>query len=943
MFRLLGLWIALLAAAVSVSPMVNVFWASALLAIAAITLSAVALPHEATTISCGRSEVWLGLTAALVVTTWFRLCYWQTVPAGYLGEVLNFVNFAEYLRARGFPYEPYAWYAHTLFSYVIATVRIFVHDPLTALRVAQILISLATATAVAWCAWVLFGARAAWITTALVATSWWHVWATRNGYHQFLTPFFQAIAVGGLVKGLRDKDRYGFWIAAVGIAGGLHAYWALYLLPPFAALLMLFFAWTHPKEWQEVRRPAIGAAILTVLLSLPAIVAVARAPEGLSYVSAGLRPVRVGAETLLEKLLHNAAFLGKALFSAGGNANVPPAVLDYLLRGGALLGFGIILRRARREVSSLTLLVLFAVNLLGLLIAIANEFYVIAIFLPLFLFAGTGFATLLSVSQQRARFLGWATLALFILAWGYFGFASVERFFRIWAYTMFRSPRHPQGLAFLLLPHWQSCIRDGTCAVPAGEPGRDFEEEALLLGVHLPSYRWLHGLGRVYSDSILFAPVQFIPGQPLRLIVPPSIHIEQRLLPSWQALYPGTTRSELFAPPPWNDPEPTLLALDIRIPSTALQRRIASSDRLFFTDALFWAPEPGLYEFRRLVPGDAPATLHQSVPLSGLLYLDRGYHPVELPWQGWSWTGWQVRRFGLGWEALDHYLIAVTEAEANSLLRSHLAPPAHQAVFEWSVNRTVPLPGQIWDMAFCPDHNLFVLIGQHLYRIDVVSGHTTALTTVVAPDPSLRCTADGVDIVGRDGNWHRWKDDELLAVFPLPCAVKQIAKSSGPLTALCGDARLWLETGEEIFLLDRFGRPLPRPVAVERCHNRIYVLDATLAELLSYSPTGQLLSSKAVPHVWWESELNCDGDQNLYILQWKRGRPVYSPAGALLYHPHSKAPWVFTREGKPFHGFGFRRFVINGDLAAWTRDNEIEVLRRIELDVHAREVYAGSP
>ncbi|GBD26239.1 hypothetical protein HRbin30_01569 [bacterium HR30] len=932
---LLGLLTALLAGAVSVSPLVGPLWVSAMLVVGAVALAAVSVPRTQRLTPEQRFLPWLGIGAAFVVASWFRLRYWQTVPAGYLGEVLNFVNFAQSLLDQGFPYQPYAWYAHTLFSYAIAAVGAFVPDPLIALRIAQILISLLTVAAIAWCAWVLFGSQAAWLSTALLATSWWHVWATRNGYHQFLTPLFQALVLGGLVQGLRDKKRVGFWVAAIGIAGGLHAYWALYLLPPFAALLVLLFAWRQPAAWRAVRWSVLWAGGVALLLSFPAVWATANAPEGFSYVRQGLSPARVGATTTLEKLLHNASFLQQALWPSLGHADVPPALLDYFLRGGVVLGFGITLRRAWREIPAAATVLLFTMNLAGLLIASANEFYVIAIFVPLFLFAGSGYAALLDASRRVSKYLAWVALVSFLLAWGYFGYAGVERFFRVWADTMFRSPKHPQGLAFLLLPHWRSCVREANCAVPAGEPGRDFEEEALLLSVNLPNYRWLHGLGRVYSDSILFAPIQLMDGRPLRLVLPASRHVEQRLWPSWQAFYPEATKAEIHAPPPWDTPEPRVLAVQVEIPFSALHRRYATNTPASVSQAIFWAPDPGFYEFRSLVPGIAAPSLHKLVPLTGPIYLGRGYHPIEFPWLGWGWSGWQVRRFGLGWEAVDHYLLAVTETETSVHLSNHLGRVAKPVLREWKLRRTLSLPGAIWDMAFCPDRSVSAVIAQRLYEIDVTSGAATALTLMDVPDPSIRCTASGTDIVGRDGSWWRWRQGILSKIGQLPCSVRQIAKSNGPLTTLCTDARLWFETSQEVPLQDRTGQPLPQPVAIERCHDRIYVLDSALAELLSYNDAGQLLGSQAVSHVWWDSELTCEDGRNLYILQWQRGRSAYDSTGALLYHSQSHVPWLFTRNGSPFNGFSFRRFVCNGELAVWTRDLDLEVLERVPITAQA--------
>ncbi|MCX8071485.1 MAG: hypothetical protein N3C12_03385 [Candidatus Binatia bacterium] len=931
MLQLVGSVIALALAIVSVSPWVQSVMASLGLAVLALGLATLSAPGQAEFETKPRWLPWCGLIAALAVALWFRVQHWKTVPAGYLGEVLNFVNFAAQLRERGFPYEPYAWYAHTLFSYVIAVVGVFVPDNLVALRIAQQLISMATVTAIAWCSWILFGSTTAWMTAAFVATSWWHLWATRNGYHQFLTPLFQALVVGGLIRGLRDKRKSGLALAALGIAGGLHAYWALYLMVPAAVLVTALFFWQRPEEWKRLRFAVAVAAVAAVALSVPAVVVTARAPEGFSYVFGGLQPVRVGAESVGEKAARNASFLQQAFFPQARQANLPPTLVDSLVRGGLVLGMGAALRRALFEPSSAAILVVLGINLFGLIAAITNEFYVIAVFLPAFVLAGYGYASLLQLARSNSRVLGWVVAASFLASWIYFGQASVKKFFGTWAYSMFRSPQHPQGLAFLLLPHWQRCVREASCLVPGNEPGRDFEGEALSLGVTLPAYRWLHGLGSLLSDLVLFPPIRLISGRPLRLILPDLPYVTDRLLPDWRRFYAQLTARKIPAPPPWDQREPRELALEVEIPWTDLEQRFVSPFSAAERATVFWSPAAGRYEFRRFVPSVTSPPSAGTLGSEGPAFLESGYYQIVLDDFGWTWTGWQVRRPGMDWEAIDHYLVTVEKPAIASVLAPYLRKMARPSANEWRLRNQLTVPGLIWDMALCPDQSLVSLIRNQIYRIDLNSGEARELGQVSLPDPALRCTADGIDLVGRDGRWLRWSAENIRDVSQIPCAVRALAKAEGPLTALCDNSNLWLEGGAQLELRNRLGRPLRRPVAVERCGTHIHVLDSDLAELLTYTPAGQLVTTKLLPSVWWESELTCDEEQNLFVLKWRTGRPAYNPDGEPLFHPEFHLLGLFRRKHEGFNGFGFRLFVARGRLAAWTRDNEVEVLERVAV------------
>ncbi|GIW42973.1 MAG: hypothetical protein KatS3mg077_0255 [Candidatus Binatia bacterium] len=930
MWRYWGLWCAAVLGASSASPWIPSAAASLILASVSVFLACICDSQAVERRALSRPEAVTGIVFAFAVAVWFRLQYLDTVPAGYLYEVLNFVHFAQYLKEHGFPYEPYAWYAHTLFSYAIAVVNLLVPDNLAALRWAQFWISLLTVGAIGWCAWSLLGPTTAWITTALVATSWWHVWATRNGYHQFLTPLFQALVLVGLIQGLRKGSPRYLAVAIVGVAGGLHAYWALYLMPPFAMLVIALYIWQYPDHWPRVRGNVGVATMAATLLSLPAVWAAIIAPEGFSYVFRGLDPVRVGAASIGEKLAANASFLISAFFPPLGATDRPPAVVDYLVRGSCLIGLGVAIRRAPSHLSTAAILLLLAINLVGLLGAITNEFYIIAIFLPLFLLAGLGCTTLIETAASFSRGLRYLLIGGFALAWAYFGYGSVQRFFGVWAYRMFRSPDHPQGVAFLLLPHWRQCAQGGTCMVPGKEPGRDFEEEALSLGTRLPNYAWLHALGRVNSAHIAFPPVEVAEAKPLRLVLPAAPHIERRLQPAWMELYPTAKVSTIQAPPPWNKNGPVKLARLIEIPWEAIEKRYLGTLGPGIRKALLWIPEAGPYEFRPLLPWSTTSGfLVEKLLSEGTVYLEPGYHLLVVPVSTWGWTGWQIRRFGLGWDALDRYVVAVTDVEIERLIKPYLGRSARMVDKEWVLHATISLPGPIWDMAFCPGHSVAAIIDGRLYRIQVETHEVAELGVVDLPDPFVRCTAEGIDLVGRDGRWLRFQG-RLHEQPPLPCGVRAMTKNNDRMAALCGNSQIWQLDGPVLYMVDRFGQPLVQPVAIEFCNGLYHVLDAAFGEWLTYSPDGALVESKPMPHIWWDSELTCDAEQTLYVLEWATGRPAFSADRHLLFHPVFRRPALFVRGAEWFHGFGFRKFIVSQDLGAWTRDRTLEILQRLQ-------------
>ena len=186
----------------------------------------------------------LGTTVAIGIGLFFRFRYFSTVPIGYNFEPLNFVFFAHRLVTERFPYIPYSWYAHTLYSYCIALAMLVCDSELTAFRVASVAISLGTLVALYLCLGRLFGRRAAWIGCALLGSSYWHNFASRTGYHQPLLPLCQLLFVYGLMTGVHTQRWYGFLIAALAMVLGFHAYWGFYVMPfmwlGFIVYLFLF-------------------------------------------------------------------------------------------------------------------------------------------------------------------------------------------------------------------------------------------------------------------------------------------------------------------------------------------------------------------------------------------------------------------------------------------------------------------------------------------------------------------------------------------------------------------------------------------------------------------------------------------------------------------------------------------------------------------------------
>ncbi|HVM98386.1 MAG TPA: glycosyltransferase family 39 protein, partial [Candidatus Acidoferrales bacterium] len=222
----------------------------------------------AAAVSC-RGARWStsALLLALAATVFCRLRYLWTVPSGFNFEPLAFLFFARRLVNEGFPYIPYSWYAHTLYSYWIALVLLLFRSDVVAYRVAIAAMSILTVIVLCVCADRLFGRRVAWIVTGLIAASWWHLWASRNGYHQQLMPLIQAMYLYGVVVGFSDDPWRGFAIAAASTVLALHAYWGLYLLAPLSICVAVYALIWERDGWRR-GRTALAVMVVAALLCL---------------------------------------------------------------------------------------------------------------------------------------------------------------------------------------------------------------------------------------------------------------------------------------------------------------------------------------------------------------------------------------------------------------------------------------------------------------------------------------------------------------------------------------------------------------------------------------------------------------------------------------------------------------------------------------------------
>lgn len=861
-----------------------------------------------------------GLGAALGIgsSVFFRLRYLWTVPAGYGFEPLAFVFFARRLYEEGFPYIPYAWYAHTLYSYAMAATLPFSGSELVAARVASVSISILTVVVLYVCARSMFGRQVAWIGVALLAPSWWHLFASRNGYHQFVMPPFHLLFLAGVVGGLRDGKRWGLYLSGAALIGALHAYWGLYLLLPYAGVLLLYLLVWHRQEVLAQRRHLGAAAVLTAIGLIPLGVFFARQTEVFSYTTRAFRPEMSDAPDLLGKLVVNGTYVLWAL-SGHVRAQVPyGSVVDPLVGAAALVGLILCLRWWRASMAHGALALLFAINVAGLCITMANYFYITATMAPMYLFAAVALAETLSATERllpRLRFV--LVLAMMALI----GWRSVEGyniFFYQRSLTDLQSPFRAIGRAYTIMERIAEWVPHGSVFAARWEPGRDLSEEIFELGDRIPSYGFLRRVQALDATRVLFPEQHLQLGRPAELIVPYEPYVERRLVPILRRLYPHLRVEPAMAPPPYSEINATPIAMRISVPWSDLEPRLGlvEAEGEPTLDGLFFAPVDGEYFLRQAGPVAGPIVVDgRTIEVGAGVLLEAGLHPIRLhpAVDGASWLEYSL---GEGvWISAAGLLVNVPR-EVDGDIAPFLARPGRLADHYFELQNTLEVGHKIRDAVSGLNGDIAAVMldgvrligplgeprwsmglpGPRDYRAMEYDGKLMVL------DPNgeaLAVTAEGVTGIGRSS-----------------CGLLDVTVQEGQLVGLCGGSSTARLDGGSPSPLRAADGSLPLHVVAMRARgNTLFALDALAGEILLITDRNAPARRWVVPNLWGDSELAIAPDGTLFVRRWRYGWRAYGTDGALLFHPVIRRPLLFSRAGEALENVGLRRLHVSQEQA----------------------------
>lgn len=217
---------------------------------------------------------WLRAVLVVFVAAWLRLAHLQTIPFGWHpDEATKALLARDVLAGKYFPAFFSAFTGReALYVYLEALFFAAMGESIFAARLLSAFSGILTVALTYTACRRLFNRRVAIFAAIFLATSLWHLIASRNGYRAVIQPLVQLPVLILLFQGWRSKGRAS--LAAFGLAGvwlGLtqYTYTAARFFPLFIVLLVLAAAILKPRRVWSTRYGLLLAAGASLLVVTP--------------------------------------------------------------------------------------------------------------------------------------------------------------------------------------------------------------------------------------------------------------------------------------------------------------------------------------------------------------------------------------------------------------------------------------------------------------------------------------------------------------------------------------------------------------------------------------------------------------------------------------------------------------------------------------------------
>ena len=400
-----------------------------------------------------RYPKWLPIVLILLLALGLRLYGLTEIPPGLTHDEANHGREAIGI-LRGFVlfFFPLNYGSEPLYSYTVAASMWLFGETLFALRLVNVLFSVATIGLTYLWVHRRFGVATALVTAVLLSISFWPLASAREALRAGMLPFFMGTAVWVFWSLLEQAElskssaasqkRWGL-VAAFGIcvALTLHIYLAARVAWLIFPLFLLYLAWRQRDTFRRSWLPVLVGLLLAGVLVTPMFVYLAQNPYALTRLgmldgplqdlrSGNFGPIwQNGSSALL-------AFVWPGYGDQFLAYNIPGRpVFDALSALFFVLGVLVCLWRWQRPSYAFVLL-WFGVGILPSLITgpTANTTRNLAALVPVFILPAIGFSTavhwLKSRNQQLAAWLPAAVAVVWLISAGW---VAARDYFVIWA------------------------------------------------------------------------------------------------------------------------------------------------------------------------------------------------------------------------------------------------------------------------------------------------------------------------------------------------------------------------------------------------------------------------------------------------------------------------------------------------------------------------------
>ncbi len=348
----------------------------------------------------------------------FRLGNIFDLAPGLNNDVAMLIGVATQLFQGKVAYTPFSsigWGFETLFLYVIALWIHIVGPNFLAARFASASVGIITLIVAYLLARQVAGKRVAWISTALLAASGYHIIFSDLGSRLIFQPLLEAASFWLLWLALEKRKYWLFILTGISLGFTIQAYNASVFYP---FLFVIFFIYLIIRKWKKrksfIQKYLIGAVIILVAFFITA------APL-LGYISNNWDTYRARSNSLLvlyrmqdSEKTHPGTFwsplvrslvVGSLIFNQRGNSNdlyIEESALDFPVTILFVLAFAFTLRFWKKPLPFF-LLTWFFLGLSAGYVSEPNANRSIGSFIPIYLMCGIFLSAFINFMDERFK------------------------------------------------------------------------------------------------------------------------------------------------------------------------------------------------------------------------------------------------------------------------------------------------------------------------------------------------------------------------------------------------------------------------------------------------------------------------------------------------------------------------------------------------------------